>query len=187
MSFSCVDISMQRQGLKEGPFAEFTSSQRCIARVTNATFSHSWASHNVLHYKFQDKKEAMNAETNMPIHIETDSPQKTPPSNKSSAQLSLTAMGARGERCKSGAQRHRTANRQRGLPGSAFSPQGNPVTPGLSPPRSTKDKQWTLTSHLFHAALPAGWFKYTVHLSPTTDLGGLHHSYFTGTQKETGT
>lgn len=79
----CVWISLRKgKGWKNQSFAEFTSSKWLVARVASATFSHFWASHNVLHYKVQDKKEVVNADSNAPIHAKTDIPQKMSPSNK---------------------------------------------------------------------------------------------------------
>lgn len=69
------------KGYKNQPFAEFTSSGWLLARLTIATFSHFWASHNILHDKAQDKKEVVSAELNVAIQAKTDIAQKTSSSN----------------------------------------------------------------------------------------------------------
>ena len=77
---------------------------------------------------------------------------------------------------------------QTGLPGRTWSSsQGNlSVTPGLSPPRSTKDEQWTLTPHLFHADPQLGDLN-TQFLSPRDNLRGITALLCSWDQRETGT
>lgn len=90
------------KGWKNQPFAEFTSSQWLLARLANATFSHSGASHNFLHYKALDKKKVVNAEWNVPRLIPL---RKCPLQTKSPTQFHCTATGA--ETCAGEGARHR--------------------------------------------------------------------------------
>lgn len=140
-----VDIFSQGQDWENQPFAEFTSSQGLVAnRWTNATLSHFWASHNVLHYKAQDKKEGVNTKLKGPIHAKTVITQKTSLSNKLFHTTTSTLVSEH-ETCA------HLEHRGTGLPngrvafqaGCDFEPQGNPVN-DPQPLPSQVHKGWTM-------------------------------------------
>lgn len=134
-----------RARLREPTFCWIHSSQGLVAnRWTNATLSLFSASHNVLHYKAQDKKEGVNTELKGPIHTKTAITQKTSLSNKFFLTTPSTLVSEH-EICV------HLEHRGTGLPngrvafqaGCDFKPQGNSVSDPRPLP-SQVHKGWTM-------------------------------------------
>lgn len=182
MSF-CVWISWPRRGLKESIF--------CWTHKFSATHSMSDKCHFLQPLSFTvfcatQFKTKMTAW--MQNHCAHTCQHWYPSENgpfkwNTCTHFGLHASGARGQLCAPAVQRNWATWWHRGLPGRRRVQLQATLSVTAAPSSQiAEDGQGTL-----NMLTSGGRFKHMGHLSPATALGGLPHSYFTGTQKERGT